>query len=75
MKRAPTISEDLSVVERRARLRDRLAREADAIAAGGSDIVYDEPLTPSERSALGLDRSVGDAEEVETMPTGTEPRP
>jgi hypothetical protein len=55
------MSDDSAVVDRRAR-RERLARvpvrrarEAEAIAEGGSDVVYHPSLTSVEREAPGLD--------------------
>ena len=39
---------------RAVRLRARLRLESQAIAAGGSDFVYDEPPTEAERQERGL---------------------
>jgi hypothetical protein len=56
----------------------RKALEAEAIAEGGSDIVFDEPLTPAERQALGLDRGFFDEDgtvDAVTLQAATANRP
>jgi hypothetical protein len=58
--RPPTVDRDLEYRDLVARLRARRAVEAEAIAEGGSDIVYDEPPTEAQRKALGLDRGFFD---------------
>ena len=60
----PTAYGEQEFHERVAWLRARKALEAEAIAEGGSDIVYDEPPTPDERQALGLDRGFFDDEDA-----------
>ena len=48
-------------------LRARKAIEAEAIAEGGSDIVWDDgPMTAAERREMGLDRYFGDEEDQAT---------
>ena len=63
------------------RLRACKAIEAEAIAEGGSDIVWDDgPMTAAERKAMGLDRGFFAAEDEATAdaapgPAGSAGRP
>jgi hypothetical protein len=49
------VNDEPATIDQRARLRACRERMADAIAQGWNDIVYEPPLTPAEREALGLD--------------------